>query len=79
MPRWIVQYVFPDDDGETRISHLTVEAESKEAAGTKAAEFAPAEEFVFSVHPETDEQFLGNVRQQALAMSGHGFEPKDED
>jgi hypothetical protein len=32
----------------------------------------PAEEFVVSVYPESDDQYLGLVRGAAMRMSGRG-------
>ena len=39
-----------------------------------AANDSPAEEFVVSVYPESDEQYLGLVRSAAMRMSGQGGE-----
>jgi hypothetical protein len=33
---------------------------------------SPAEEFVVSVYPESDDQYLGLVRGAAMRMSGRG-------
>ncbi len=67
---WIVQYVFQDDTGKTRLSIITVTAPSHEAAKAYAVEHAPGKEFILSLHPESGEQFLGQVRHKALALSG---------
>ncbi len=67
---WIVQYVFQDDRGKTKLSIITVTASSYEAAKAYAVEHAPGKEFILSLHPESGEQFLGQVRHMALALSG---------
>ena len=67
---WIVQYVYQDADGKTRLSIVTVTASSHEAAKAYAVEHAPGKEFILSLHPESGEQFLGQVRHKALALSG---------
>ena len=67
---WNVQYVFQDDRGKTRLSIITVTAPSYEAAKAYAVEHAPGKEFILSLHPESGEQFLGQVRHMALALSG---------
>jgi len=67
---WIVQYVFQDDRGKTKLSIITVTAPSYEAAKAYAVKHAPGKEFILSLHPESGEQFLGQVRYKALALSG---------
>ena len=71
MPFWIIQYVYMDANGEAGVSHTRIEASDKEAASKYANDAAPATEFMFTVHAESDEQFLGSTRQQALRLSGH--------
>ncbi len=70
MPRWIIEYVYEGADGKTRISIDRLNAPTKEEAIKKAAEIAPADEFLVSAYSESDEQFLGAVRGKAMAMSG---------
>ncbi|TDI60045.1 MAG: hypothetical protein E2O94_02295 [Alphaproteobacteria bacterium] len=67
---WMVQYVFQDDAGKTMLSIITVTAPSYEAAKAYAVEHAPGKEFILSLHPDSGEQFLGQVRHKALALSG---------
>lgn len=69
MPFWTVQYVYPDQNGKTRISTDRIEAETPKEAKQKAADLAPADEFMVSVHPESEEQTLGIVRQRALEVT----------
>lgn len=71
MPSWIVQFVFEGAEGGAEISLTRVDAETKEEARDLAAANAPGEAFVIaSVVPESDEQFLGTVKHQAMVMSG---------
>lgn len=85
MPYWTIQYVYPDQSGNTRISIDRLQAETKEEATQKAAAMAPAEEFMITVFPETDEQALGSVRQLALEITRDSDdvsiyeEPEDDD
>ncbi len=67
---WIVQYVFQDAAGKSKLSIITVSAVSYEDAKAYAVEHAPGEEFILTLHPESGEQFLGQVRHKALALSG---------
>lgn len=67
---WIVQYVFQDDSGKTKLTIVTVTAPGYEAAKAYAVEHAPGKEFILSLHPESGEQFLGQVRHKAWALSG---------
>lgn len=70
MQNWIIQYVYATDKGENGVSIVEIEAEN-EAEAKKIAELkAVAEEYIFTVHPQSDEQFLGNVKHQANIMSG---------
>ena len=39
------------------------------AALEAAAKLAPSEEFVVSIHEESEDQFLGSVRHQAASLS----------
>jgi hypothetical protein len=71
MPSWIVQFVFEGAEGDAEVSLTRVDAETKEEARDLAAKKAPGEDFVIaSVVPESDEQFLGTVKHQAIMMSG---------
>tara|TARA_B100000315_G_C14344100_1_gene480945 strand:- start:180 stop:440 length:261 start_codon:yes stop_codon:yes gene_type:complete len=79
VPRWIIQYIFEDAKGKTRISLGEATAETKEEALELAAKSAPREEFLVSVHPESDEQFLGTVKHKAMIMSGKKSEIKEDD
>lgn len=77
MPGWIVQYVYVGASGKTRMLVSRVEADTAAEARTLAAETAPAEEFVITVQPESDEQVLGTVKHQAGMMSGKGIHGND--
>ena len=63
---WVAQFVYPDAEGNAQVSLLTVTAETREAAQAIAVRHAPTAEFMVSLHPRSDEQFLGQVRMQAL-------------
>ncbi len=72
MKNWVVQYVYQTDKDENGISILHVQAETLEEAKEIAVQKAAAEEYIFTVHPQSDEQFLGNVRHQANMLVGKG-------
>lgn len=63
---WVAQFVYPDAEGNAQVSLLNITAETREAAQAIAVRHAPAEEFMVSLHPQSEEQFLGQVRMQAL-------------
>ncbi|WP_417843027.1 hypothetical protein [Thalassospira sp.] len=69
MQVWIVEYIY-DDAGAVRINTTNVRAENYETARKYAAENAPAADFVMSLHPQSDEQFLGRTVIQAHEMTG---------
>jgi len=79
VPSWIIQYVFEDAKGKTRVSLGETAAETKEEALELAAKAAPVKEFLVSVHPQSDEQFLGAVRRKAMIMSGKKSEIQEDD
>lgn len=66
---WIAHYVYASDDGEMRSTMKSIVASSYEKAMEAASKLAPAEEFVVSVHPESEDQFLGSVRHQVADLS----------
>jgi hypothetical protein len=67
---WTAQFIYADAAGDTQISLMTIEAKSADSARRFAAAHAPAEEFMVSVYPCSDEQFLGQVRLKALDAAG---------
>lgn len=67
---WTAQFIYADAAGETQVSLMTIEAQSAEDARNFAAAHAPADEFMVSIHPCSDEQFLGQVRLKALEAAG---------
>lgn len=69
---WIAHYIFASDDGAARTRTRKIQAVDYDAALQFAANDSPAEEFVVSVYPESDDQFLGLVRSAAMRMSGQG-------
>lgn len=64
---WVAQYLFPGPDGETRLVVRKIRAKDRESAEAVALKAAPAEEFALTLVPESDDQFLGQVRHRALA------------
>ena len=76
---WIAHYIFACEDGTARTRTRKINAESYDAAVQYAAGNSPAEEFVVSVYPESDEQFLGLVRGDAMRMSGRGGKDENDD
>ncbi|OSQ38065.1 hypothetical protein [Thalassospira mesophila] len=69
MQVWIVEYIY-DDNGAARISTAIIRAEDYDAARQFAANTAPATDFVMSLRPQSDEQFLGRTVIQAHEMTG---------
>lgn len=67
---WTAQFVYACADGSNRISLLTINADSADAARAIAVAHAPAKEFMVSILPRSEEQFLGQVRFKALAVAG---------
>lgn len=71
---WIAHYIFASEDGSARTRTRKIKAVDYDAAVQFAASDSPAEEFVVSVYPESDDQYLGLVRGAAMRMSGQGSE-----
>lgn len=69
---WIAHYIYAAGDGTARTRTRKISADSYDAALRFAAGDSPGEEFVVSVYPESDEQYLGLVRGSAMRMSGRG-------
>ncbi|AUG52897.1 hypothetical protein [Thalassospira marina] len=69
MQVWIVEYIY-DDNGAVRVSTANVRAEDYETARSFAAASAPAPDFVMSLRPQSEEQFLGRTVIQAHEMTG---------
>ncbi len=69
---WIAHYIYATDDGSARTRTQKIQAVDYDAALQFAANDSPAEEFVVSVYPESEEQYLGLVRSAAMRMSGQG-------
>ena len=67
---WIAHYIFATEDGSARTRTSKIQAVDYDTALQYAANDSPAEEFVVSVYPESDEQYLGLIRGAALRMSG---------
>ncbi|MCC9622822.1 hypothetical protein LPB41_14095 [Thalassospira sp. MA62] len=69
MQVWIVEYIY-DDDGSAGIKTAKVRAPDYEAARQFAIGDAPAADFVMSLHPESEDQFLGTPGIRAREMTG---------
>ncbi len=67
---WIAHYIYAHADGSARTRTRKISASDYDTAVQFAAGNSPAEEFVVSVYPESDEQYLGMVRGAAMRMSG---------
>lgn len=79
MARWVVQYIYADTDGSARFLFGTLEADTLVEAKKLANERAPVEEFVFDIAPESDAQFLGQVKSKAMDLTGKSARKYDED
>lgn len=77
MRRWRIQFIYQSSDGETRITEETVKAESRDAASAIATTIRPSTECVFSVHPESEDQYLNTVKLNALDRSGKAWKPSE--
>ena len=69
MQVWIVEYIY-DDDGAVRVNTANIRAKDYETARSFAVANAPAPDFVMSVRPQSEEQFLGRTVIQAHEMTG---------
>lgn len=72
MKNWIVQYVYATEKAEQGVSVVHIQAEDYETARQIAIAEAVAEEFIFTIHPQSEDQFLGSVRHQANMIVGKG-------
>ncbi len=70
MPKktWVANYIYEGPDGQARTDMRLVTAYTEEEAHEFAVQYPPAAEFVVSLHPQTDDQFLGSVRQNAARI-----------
>ncbi|MEC8135179.1 MAG: hypothetical protein VX107_03365 [Pseudomonadota bacterium] len=73
---WIAHYVFASVDSEMRSAMQSIVAPTYETAMEAAAKLAPSEEFVVSIHEESEDQFLGSVRNQAASLSDQTIDPE---
>lgn len=72
MKNWVVQYVYATEKDEQGVSISHIKAETLEKAKEIAVEQAVAEEYVFNVYQQSEEQFLGSVRHDANMKVGKG-------
>lgn len=78
MPRWIIEYVYQGEGGKTAVSFSKISAPNEEIARNMAVKRAPFEEFMVTIHPQSDEQYLGSVERQAKIMSGKATDKVSE-
>ncbi|WP_135078354.1 hypothetical protein [Terasakiella sp. SH-1] len=79
MKNWVIQYVYATEKNEQGVSILEVQAETLEEAKEIAVQKAAAEEYIFNVYPQSDEQFLGTVKHQASMLVGKGETAESEE
>ncbi|OSQ48708.1 hypothetical protein [Thalassospira alkalitolerans] len=77
MQVWIVEYIY-DDGGSVGIRTAKVNAPDYETARQFALGDAPAKDFVMSLHPESEDQFLGRPTIRARQMSGQVVNEVDD-
>ena len=65
---WIAHFIFATPEGNVFSETKVIVAEDYEKAFHLAAKKAPAKDFILQVLPESDEQFLHHVQQQARKM-----------
>lgn len=71
MKNWVIQYVYATDKTEQGVSISVVEAETYEDARDLAIKKAQAEEFIFTIHPQSEDQYLGAVKHKANIIAGN--------
>jgi hypothetical protein len=69
---WIAHFIYEDPEGRAKTYILTIEATDMESARATALPQAPSENFILDILPQSEEQFLSQVRQQAGRMAGKG-------
>ena len=78
MQIWIVEWIY-DNDGVTKIKTGKIKADSYDLAKAHAAKTAPAKDFILKLHPQSDDQFLGQVSHRAKQMTGQVDKIADDD
>lgn len=68
---WTACFVYPSATPETAdIAIRRIRARDEERAREIALKSPPGEEFILTITPESDEQFLGQVRLKARSAAG---------
>lgn len=67
---WIAHYIYAANDGNARTRTRKIKAVDYDAAVQFAAGNSPAKDFVVSVYPESEDQYLDLVRGAAMRISG---------
>lgn len=75
--KWVAFYIYDDGNGQAGMAVKVITAATKDDARAIAEANAPGKEFILTLHPQSDEQMLGQVRHQVLAAS-HDFTPDIE-
>lgn len=66
---WIASFVYANAAGAAAVAIRRIRARDEEQARELALKAPPGEEFMLSIIPESDEQFLGQVRLKAQAAA----------
>lgn len=65
---WVASYIYKDAEGAARTGVRLITAKTEQEAHDYAAQNPPSDEFVVSLHPQSDDQLLGSVRQNASRL-----------
>ena len=66
---WTACFVYAAASGTAKIAIRRIRASDEEKAREVALKFPPGEEFMLTIAPESDEQFLGQVRLKAISAA----------
>jgi hypothetical protein len=66
---WTAYFVYADATGNAKVAILRIRARNGEKAREIALKAPPGEEFMLTIMPESDEQFLGQVRLKAISAA----------
>lgn len=66
---WTAYFVYAGATGSAKVAILRIRARNGERAREVALKAPPGEEFMLTIMPESDEQFLGQVRLKAISAA----------
>ena len=66
---WTAYFVYAGTAGTANIAIRRIRARDGEKAREVALKAPPGEEFMLTIMPESDEQFLGQVRLKAISAA----------